>query len=142
MDLLCTVYFQFYFVFYHFLKIFKLLFLIFCYKYVILSFLKFHPCSSWDQTREGVQSSSNSNSKNLFCGKRAPQLVISWKCIYLSTKRMVPCRVWLAVLDQAGFIAGSPIIYTFCKVRVTTSSRLFYLTRLSIFWIGETWSCE
>ena len=53
-----------------------------------------------------------------------PIFKLSWKCIYLSTKRTVPCRVWLAVLDQGGFIAGSPI-NTFYKVRVTTSSRLF-----------------
>ena len=32
------------------------------------------------RTREGVQSSSNSNHPNLFCGKRAPQLVISTTC--------------------------------------------------------------
>ena len=36
-------------------------------------------------TREGVQSSSNSNHRhpNLFCGKRAPQLVITVKFCFL-----------------------------------------------------------
>ena len=38
-----------------------------------------------------------------------------WKCIYLSTKRTVPCRVWSAVLDQGGFIASSPIYIHFVR---------------------------
>ena len=43
------------------------------------------PGKSTHETREGVQSSSNSNHRhpNLFCGKRVPQLVITVKFSFL-----------------------------------------------------------
>ena len=43
------------------------------------------------QMREGVQSSSNSNHRhpNLFCGKRAPQLVISTTSISINHRKIL-----------------------------------------------------